>query len=576
LNGLNNSDSYIPFVLKLANYDDFGTESWDSNLKSNHRIPLQRFSNSENTSLSFLPLVLKRTPYDDIRSEALAPNSESFHPLPLLGSWNASTWWNYNTATAGLYPGWQLDMINQGHHLLPWYNIPNPNELCENSEFCYPFEYLESPIMRAAQSNLPISFVGPQWEHYLYDDPVYFNLPPHQNPNVVSTNGSVQKQISPFGPIDYWYEIGEKWGSTDLMQQVISWYPNPPLVIFVSNNEASKLTWKDAETDQHYLDLYGYGRDDNFKRSVFADAWGDRYRALIKGFRDSLENPNWREVSKFIGYEAFGPGWFGRWYGWKEYSLYKPNQIDPNPLYWQGGSPSLYSCPTVCGERDNTVIGPLFQSMNWVFIQNEAYQLNPSFWYEFSSWDGDTESHDEYKKFGQTFTPERYEGFVQFGMWMTRPRIIRVYRDWDQERAEVLPWLMPVMNAIDRIYTNPILRSFWRNSSIIVNPSRIHPYQYEIPSEYSAVDRMFLLSTDLDPPEPWSYQTEFSVLSLTRQKGISPQRQWLLYAYAPLGERRNVSITIPDYGKIIVDISLEGTFYLIEESNHTVTLVTGY
>ena len=508
--------------------------------------------------------------YDHIRQEALALNSETNHPLPLVGSWNASTWWNYSTDTAGFYPGWQLEMVDQGHHLLPWFNIPEPDPECEPGQYCT--GYLEAPIRKAAQLNLPISFVGTQWEHYLYDDPAYFDLPPNQNPNVVSLDGTIQRKISPFGPVDHWYEVGQRWGSSPMMQQVIAWYPNPPLVIFISNNEASKLGWPDAETDKHYIDLYGYGRDDNFKRKVFADGWNERYSALIQGFREGLGNPDWQANAKFIAYEAFGPGWFGQWDGWKEYSLYVPNRIDPNPLFWQGGSPSLYIC-TTCNERDNNVQGPLFQAMNWVFMANEAWKLNPSFWYEFSSWDGGQAARDNYTKLGQCLTPERYGGFVQFGMWAVRPRVVRVYQDWDQGRAAILPWFMPAMNAVDRIYTNPILQSFWRNSTIVANLDRQHPYQSEIPPEYSTVNRMFLLNTSLDPAQPWSLDTEFPVMSLARVTGTSPNRRWLLYAYAPLGARSAVQIVIPEYGAVTVDVALEGSFYFVDEAKATVTSV---
>ena len=519
----------------------------------------------------YLPLVsCQLNIYDSIRREALAPNSETDHPLPLVGSWNASTWWNYDEDTAGFHPGWQLEMVDQGHHFLPWFNIPDPDPECE--QCCT--DYLESPIRKAAQLNLPISFLGTQWEHYLYDDPAYFDLPPSQNPNVVSsTTGTVQRKISPFGPVNYWYEVGKKWGSSPMMQQAIGWYPLPPLVIFVSNNEALKLTWPDAETDQHYIDLYGYGRDNDFKRQVFADAWQERYIALIRGFRDGLGNADWQANSKFIGFGAFGPGYMGRWDGWKEYSLYVPNRIDPHPLFWEGGSPECYLWPSM---RDNIVKGESFYPMNWVFMLDEAHQLNPSFWFEFSSWDGDQATQDTYDEIGQSLKPERYKGFVQFGMWMIRPRLVRVYRSHEQSRDEMLPWFMPVADAVDRVYDDPVLESFWRNSDIGVNPARQHPYQTDIPPEYSTADRMFLLDTDLNPLEPWQLTTEFSVMALARLKGTSPNRQWLLYAYAPLGPKTDVQITIPDYQNVAVDVALEGSFYLIDEPTHNMTPITDH
>jgi hypothetical protein len=503
--------------------------------------------------------------YTTIRHEALAPNSAISHPLPFVGSWNASTWWNYNTSDAGFDPGWQLDMVAQGHHLLPWFNMPDPSIKCQPDEICEYADYHESALKRAAQMGLPISFVSTQWEEHLYEDPDFYSLPIDQNPNVISLNGTVQKKISPFGPLICWYKVGKKWGSSPMMKQIIEWYPSPPLVIFISNNEADKLYWVDAEVDQRYINLYGYGHEDEFKRRVFANAWIEHYRILIKGFQDGFENSTWQKKSKFIAYQAFGPGWFGSWDGWKEYSLYVKNRIDPNPLYWQGGSPSLYICPS-CKEQDNNVRGGIFQSMNWVFILNEALRLNPSYWFEFSSWDGDLEAQDLYADLGQSLTPERYGGFVQYGMWLIKPRVVRMYRDWDQSRKEILPWLLPVLNAVDKVYLNPILQSFWRNSTLIPNPSRKHPYQSSIPTEYDSVDRMFLLTTNLDPPLPWSEDTEFPVMSLARVKGNSPNKQWLLYAYAPLGSKKNVHIAIPGFGTIIVDVALGGSFYLIDEA----------
>lgn len=520
-------------------------------------------------SRTFMPMMtFPLSIYGDIKREALTPNSEFNHPLPLVGSWNASTWWNFDTASAGLYPGWQLEMIDQGHHLLPWFNLPEPNPECEEDGLCV--AYLKSPLKEAAQQGLPISFIGTQWEHHLYDDPAYLTLPPDQNPNVVSSDGAVQKLLSPFGPAHLWYEVGRRWGASRVLQHVISLYPDPPLVVFISNNEALKLSWTDAETDKHYLDTFGYGRDDDFKRREFGAGWTECYNALTQGFRDGLNNPIWQANARFVGYEAFGPGWFGRWDGWKEYSLYIPNRIDPDPLFWQGGSPSLYICAN-CDERDNNIRGQLFHTMNWVFMAAEAAQLNPFFWFEFSCWDGDEAAQDLYAHLDQLFSPARYVGYVQFGMWAVRPRVVRVYRDWSQSRAEVLPWFTPVMQAVDRLYSDPVLRLFWRSGRLTPNRGRRHPYQSDIPAEYSTVDRMFLLSTGIDPPEPWSLDTEFEVMCLARVVGTSPNRRWLVYGYAPLGARNNVPVMLPGFGTIHVDVAVEGSFTLVDETDSTTT-----
>lgn len=145
-----------------------------------------------------------------------------------------------------------------------------------------------------------------------------------------------------------------------------------------------------------------------------------------------------------------------------------------------------------------------------------------------------------------------------------------MYTEWDNPRTEIFPWLLPLMNSVDSVYSNGTLKSFWRSSTLVVNDARLHPYQSNIPPEYANVDRMFLLDTSLNPPDPWTLNTKFSVMALARVQGESPFRQWLVYAYAPLGAKSNVQITIPNYGDITVDIKLEGSFYLIDENTRSI------
>ena len=171
------------------------------------------------------------------------------------------------------------------------------------------------------------------------------------------------------------------------MKQLQQWYPNPPLVIFLSNNEHSKLRWTEVEKSKRYLDKYGPGRDADFKRKVVADGWIERYRALQDGLRDGLENAAWKKNSIYIGYDAFGPPHLGRWGGWIEHSLYSQGRIDPGALMWDGGSPSYYT-DDWNPKTDYIVWSPQVEFMNLVFMQREALQLNPRFWFEFSVWDG--------------------------------------------------------------------------------------------------------------------------------------------------------------------------------------------
>jgi len=593
----------------------------------------------------------------EITREATAPNSESNHPLPLMGSWSPSA---ASNPTDNFGPVWQMQMISAGHHLLPWFDMPDPTWTA--GVITSYFTLYQSAIQQAATLGLPLAFVGTQWEQDLYMQDPYRGLAGTSSPlvqvpgitpgttlgnvrfvssgsgytvgdvltvvggtriaaaqitvsevdgtghivhesitnggaytvlptNPVTVTGgtgsnatfniydaSISWQLSPLGAIAPWQSVGMTWGSGALMQQLAAAYPNPPLVLFLSNNEAAKLNWTDANTDQHYVGLYGTGQTDEFKREKFAQGWIDRYRALQAAWRNSLTSA-WQGVTKFIAYEAFGPRHFGRWDAWMAYSLYNTNRIDPSPLTWDGGSPSYYLAfndPAL----DDVVWSPQVEVMNYNFMLKEAYQLNPNFWYELSTWNG-CDIYPTSAAFSSdcqtlannipNYTPDRYAGMVQFGMWITRPRVVRDYRNAPTPRSQSEPYFDVLMNAVDRIYTNPTLTSFWRNGQLVANTSRPHPYQSSIPAEYQSASRMFMLTTNLDPPQPWALNTPISVYALARVIGIAPQRQWLVYALAPTGTTSGVQITISGYKTITADATVAGAFYLVDEASSSVT-----
>ncbi|HKX30513.1 MAG TPA: hypothetical protein VJ302_22675 [Blastocatellia bacterium] len=499
---------------------------------------------------------------EGIRTEAIAASSnETDRPLPLAAHWNLGE------AADGFSPNYQMQMIDQGHYLFPWFLMPNIHAQPDDPRW---LGYYEAAIKRAAQLKLPISFVGTQWEIDLSVQDEYLNLPPDKNPNVVTVDGRVERKVSPFGPVAPWQEVGIKWGSTSMLKKIQEWYPDPPLVMFVSNNEHPKLEWIKVEEDRRYLKLFGAGRDDNFKRKVVADGWIERYRALQRGIREGLTNKTWKDQAIFIGYDAFGPSHFARWPGWLEFSLYSPGRIAPWPLAWDGASPSFYVF-NWSSITDYTMFSPQVEAMNWAFMLKEARRLNPKFWFEISIWDGHLEGESDkrqaYARAGQQFTPERYGGMAQFGMWLLRPRVVREFRGYLETLTDEEPYFLPIVNAVDRVHKNPVLTEFWRRGELVPNRTQSHPYQALVPAEYQNLDRWFLLDTSLDPKRPWELGTELPVFSLALVKGAASQRQWLLYAHSPLGPRPEVKISIPNYREVTVKVPVGGAFYLVDEKS---------
>lgn len=400
--------------------------------------------------------------------------------------------------------------------------------------------------------------------------------------------GGATSQISPLGPTNQWVAAGYSVGASSLMRQLQKWYPNPPRVIFISNNEASKLAWTDAEQDRHYLDAHGTNRSNLYKLEVFAQGWIERYRAFQQGWRNGMTNANWKSNTIFSGYNAFGPYFFGRWGGWMTYSLYTTNRFDPNPAMWDGASVQCYLMPPPSGAvSDYQVWCPQVESMNSVFILNEAYRLNPNFWFESLYWRGcDTyppkggyggNYGDILNSWPGGYTTDRYAGMVQFCMWLLRPRVARDYQEY-ASRAQEQPYFDAVMAAVDKIYTNSVLKSFWRSGQLVANTAHSHPYMECIPSECQSFNRMFMLDTPANPDgwwkQPVNLSAPLSVFALARVKGAAPRRQWLVYANAPCGARTNVPVTIPDCPvSVVLNPTVGGAFCLVDEQTRSVAPV---
>jgi len=118
------------------------------------------------------------------------------------------------------------------------------------------------------------------------------------------------------------------------------------------------------------------------------------------------------------------------------------------------------------------------------------------------------------------------------------------------------------------------LREWWRNGELVPNRAHRHPYQASIPLEYANEDRWFLLDASVNPRFPWDVVTEIPVFALALVKGAPPAREWLVYAHSPLSDRKNVRLTLPNYGVINVDVAVAGSFFVANEKTRTVEQVT--
>jgi hypothetical protein len=143
---------------------------------------------------------------DEIRIEALRPSNDPIgRPLPLACSWTCGHY--QSDRSGGWRPENQMRLIEEGHYLLPWFSHPEGEVPADPEAFLR--RYYQGPVEKARRLNLPITFVGSQWESGLSREP-YLGLPPDQNPNVVAIDGTIGKAVCPFGPVAPWREIGRK------------------------------------------------------------------------------------------------------------------------------------------------------------------------------------------------------------------------------------------------------------------------------------------------------------------------------------------------------------------------------
>ena len=509
----------------------------------------------------------------EIRREIkLPPNSPTGRPLPLVSHWNMGS------HGRGWTPQYQVALLDKGHHILPWLGWPrgNPEAKADSAKRFH--DYYDALLAHCRELGLPISFRGTQWEAMLVQRE-YRELPFERCPAVVTPQGKTIPKLSPFGPVEPWRDPAREYVDTPGMRKLQQMYPDPPLVLLVSNNEAPDLRWHQMEMSKRYLDKYGKGRSDEFKREVVAKGWMDRYPVMFEAMREALISDTWKRNVRFIGYGAFGPSHFGRWPAWKQYSLITTKWTSPNWHIWQGGSPSYYT-HNWCPNRDHWVWSTQVQSMNWVFQLEEAWKANPNFWWEVSLWDGNAGDWTpevgykpelaekskacQYMKDGQTYTPDRYEGWAQFGLWLLRPRVVREFRGSTTPLEPWQPFFDRLLLAVDRVYADATLKEFWRHGKLVPNRAHAHPYQENVPEKYRRADRWFLLDTCLDSPRPWDRRTNIPVFSLALARGPEESRRWLVYAHSPLENRQDVTITVPDFGKITVDVPRAGSFYLVD------------
>jgi hypothetical protein len=530
-------------------------------------------------------------------------SSQEVNPLPLVANWEDGS----NNHLTGYTPEWQMDMIEKGHNVLLTFGYIHVLEDWFVDR--YLDVYYKNPIERASKYGIPIVIETTQPEATLNIDP-WRSLPPEDNPNVVESNGTVQGKVSPCGPIKHWRTVGEcwvnpsllidvgftktmNWWTNPILSQLQNWYPDPPFVIWLSNNEASRVYYGDVDDDYRFQGAYSGDPNYNswqFRNEIIGGntkltnlgeggyetghGYIPRYNAMFAGMKSQLDE--WSDKVKFVGY-YMDPLCFGRWGGWIQYIPEPiPGRFTTVPYIWDGASPSYY-VNNWQGNWDFTGYSPQLEAMNLLFQRDYFKDVNPDFWWEISTW-FDPEFIAKFQGQGQEVNPERYEGYIKWGMWLTRPRAVRVFQFSTDPREENWQWYKPIVDAIDEIHVNSTLERFWKYSEPVLLTDIPHPWQYndEFWPElfYNNNERMrwYQLKNNITytpglSDDFSSINTKiYNVWIMANVMGTSPEREWLVFAYTPLQAEMNVTAELPGYGDITITAKRGGTYYLVRES----------
>lgn len=490
--------------------------------------------------------ILETDSLTEIRIAATTRDVSSGHPLPLAAHWRGEP-------DSSFGPAYQLELLRDGHHILPWLTLPRPDATVDIGRY-------ERAIGSFRKLDLPVSLLSSEWEATLPASARSAERVNSPKPGV--------RPLSPFSDVDYWKAAGRRWSEQTILRRLQAAYPQPPRIILISNNEEPKLGWTQLRGEVRRVASDAAGHDAEVRCAV-GDAWITRYSELIHSLRQGLVSEVWRDASLFAGYNAFGSSSMGRWPGWVDYSLHCLDRLDPWPYAWDGASVAYY-VNDWSAITDYTVWSPQIEAMNWVPMLAEVAKAKPAFWFEMSVWDGQqpgfpTDKALFYAARHQQFTPSRYEGMVQFGMWLLRPRVVREFRNPTHHRDKFGPYFERILAAVDRVHASPTLKQFWSGGRLVPNSSETHIFGSTLPQEFAAMERWFLLDTPANPPRPWKANTPLKVFAMALERGDAPHREWLIYAFSPLDASVKTTVRLND-GQIPVVATTDGTFVHYQEN----------
>ncbi|MFW5803519.1 MAG: LamG-like jellyroll fold domain-containing protein, partial [Verrucomicrobiota bacterium] len=358
---------------------------------------------------------------------------------------------------------------------------------------------------------------------------------------------------------------------------------DPPMVVWLNNNEAGEIGLKHLDRSIRFQREYGDRElDKEEKKRILHEAYDQKYQVLFDTARDTMTEQAWKNNSLFVAYNAWPRSVKGRTWERNHTSEWKR---------YDGAMPEFYlnDWQIYRGKTDYNYWSPQTEGLRIESSQDVIFDLDPDYYFASIAWDGGQPAVRRSAinclatgMYGsgavQRWDFDRYEGMVQFGLWAMRPRVMREFRYpvsshdiYDKEA------FMAVVRSVDRVWENETLAEFWRFGKL-VKSEEFRPANKRVANElrfYSRVDA--LLPVDVNPPRDdwpriWHFKAgkrppvKLRVLALALELGEKPNRRWLIYAHAPLGAVDRPSVEISELGKVQLPfVARSGSFFTVEE-----------
>ena len=174
-------------------------------------------------------------------AQLVEADGQQGRPLPLTGSWMADKMFG---------PDRFVEMIEAGNHVILTFSGVSlgviRRHLQGDDALDKQLESWRPALEYARRRKLPIVFREWNWSSM---PPGYQQLvarvedreiPLEEDLRVIA-GGKPGRAADPFGPVEGWRQWGDIWFGNKLLRGVQEIYPDPPMVIFLNNNEGPKV-----------------------------------------------------------------------------------------------------------------------------------------------------------------------------------------------------------------------------------------------------------------------------------------------------------------------------------------------